>query len=122
MSFIMPLGCAYDGSQSKDSVTFAHADHSASDPHFTIVDRKAPLVRNGSQTFAQYRVRTFQSAIDSVTGEVGKSVVETNVRYPAFAAIADVKSDVAFHASLAATANFQTAVEKLILPYTAATS
>lgn len=116
MSFEMPVGMAYDGSQSVDSVTFVHADNSAAVPHFTIVDRKAPVKKGNSTTFAVYRFRTFRGAPDAVTGLVPKSVVETTIRWPASAEIADVNEDVEFQANLIGDANAQAAIAAFLLP------
>jgi hypothetical protein len=118
MSLEMPVGMSYDGSQNVDSVTFVFADHTAASPHFVIVDRKAPVTRNGSTAFAQFRSRVFQDAIHPDTGVKKKSVTEIITRYPDFADLADVKADLVVLSTLAASADYQSAVESLMLPRT----
>jgi hypothetical protein len=120
MSLEMPVGMSYDGSQNVDSVTFVYADHTAASPHFVIVDRKAPVTRNGSTAFAQLRTRVFRDAVHPETGEKKKSVTEVTTRYPDFASIEDVQEDLASVCTLAASVDYQSAVENLMLPRTAA--
>jgi hypothetical protein len=116
MSFEMPVGMAYDGSQNIDSVTFTFADHSAAEPHFAIVTRVAPVVKSGSSSYAQYRARVYRHAVDAVTSVTGKSSVDLVIRYPSFADSSDIDDDIDVLATLAASAGFKTAVEKLSLP------
>lgn len=116
MSYLMPVGMVYDGSNSVDSVTFVHADHTAAAPHFTIIDRKAPVTKGSTTTFAAYRARTFRGVTDPVSGAMKKSVVETSIRWPSFADLADVKADVEFLANVTGDADFQTGVEAFLLP------
>jgi hypothetical protein len=122
MSLLMPVGMSYDGSQNVDSVTFVFADHTASDPHFAIVDRKTPVTKNGSTAFAQIRTRVFQSMVHPDTGEKKKAVTEVTTRYPDFADMAEVKADVLFIGTLAASADYRAAVESLMLPRGVASS
>lgn len=122
MSFLMPVGTEYDGSQSVDSVTFVFADHTATDPHFAIIDRKAPVKKGNVTSMAQYRIRCFRNHVHPVTGEEKKSVLDYTIRYPEFATWADVTADLAWTATLVARTDVKAAVEKLLLPRGSATS
>lgn len=120
MSYLMPVGMVYDGSNSVDSVTFVHADHTAAEPHFTIIDRKAPVTKGATTSFAQYRCRTFRGLIDPVSGALKKSVVETTMRWPSFADVSDISEDVETNANITGDADFQASVEAFLLPRAAA--
>lgn len=112
----MPVGMTYDGSNNVDSVSFVHADHSATVPHFTIIDRKAAVTKGSVTSFASYRVRTYRGVADPVSGVLKKSVVECSIRWPAFADLDDVNADVEINANIMGDAAFQAAVKSFLLP------
>lgn len=112
----MTAGMTYDGSQNVNSVTFAFSGHSASDPHFVIVDRRQPEKKNGVMTMAQYRVRVFKNQEDAVSGDESKELVSFIARWPDYTVITELKTDITWLGTLMLTAAFQTAVEKMLLP------
>lgn len=102
------------------SVTYTvAASHTAVAPHVVIYDRKVPSVNaDGSETYAQYRVRRIRAVLDSEGNPTGKkSTVETIVRYPTGADAANVTADIAAQGALLSDTDFQQDVAvELLLP------
>jgi hypothetical protein len=112
----MPATLEFDGSTNLNSNTFLHTDHTVAEPHFTIVDRKSPVTKGTTTSMAVYRLRTFRGVADPTTGAIVKSVVETNIKWPTFADVADVKTDIALHGTFASNVDFQADIMALFLP------
>lgn len=119
--YAIPATMKYYSTNGPHSVTYTVvASHTAVAPHLVIFDRKVPVVNaDGSEVYAQYRVRVIRAVLDGEGNPTGKkSTVEFTARYPSDAVAANVTADLASLGTMLSDTDFQQDVAvELLLPH-----